>query len=125
MVFFNQKKEENTVAVSENTGKDVKKDMSSKDVRDISSVLVRPHVTEKAVSQSDRNVYTFIVRSDATKYMVHEAVRKLFNVTPKRVNLVKKSPRRYMSRSRGKKVSESGMKKAYVYLKEGDSISLV
>lgn len=93
--------------------------------RNLASVLVKPRVTEKAVGMSDRNIYTFVVRRDATKYDVKDAVKALFNVTPVRVNIVNKTPRQSMSRSKGRKVSEKGMKKAYVYLKEGDSINLV
>ncbi len=93
--------------------------------RDLASVIVKPRITEKAVTQHGDNVYTFIVRRDATKYDVKDAVKALYNVTPVKVNIVNKTPRQFMSRSKGRKISEKGMKKAYVYLKKGDSISLV
>ena len=66
-----------------------------------------------------------IVRRDATKYDVKDAVKAFYNVTPVKVNIVNKSPRQFMSRSKGRKVSQKGMKKAYVYLKDGDRIDLV
>lgn len=93
--------------------------------KDLSAVIVKPRITEKAVSQGDKNVYTFIVRRDATKFTVADAVKALFKVTPVKVNIVNKSPRQYMSRSKGRTVAEKGMKKAYVYLKKGDRIDLV
>ena len=93
--------------------------------RNLASVIVKPRITEKAVGQSDKNVYTFIVRRDATKYDVRAAITALYNVTPVKVNIVNKAPRQYMSRMKGRTVTEKGMKKAYVYLKDGDSISLV
>lgn len=93
--------------------------------RDLASVLIQPRITEKAVGMGEKNVYTFIVRRDATKYDVRDAVKALFNVTPVKVNIVNKSPRQFMSRSKGRRLTEKGMKKAYVYLKDGDSISLV
>lgn len=92
---------------------------------DLSSVIIKPRVTEKAVSQNDKNVYTFIVRKDATKFAVADAVKAIFKVTPVKVNIVNKTPRQFMSRSKGRTVSEKGMKKAYVYLKKGDRIDLV
>lgn len=92
--------------------------------RNLSSVIVKPRITEKAVKNGERNVYTFVVRRDATKYDVRDAVTELFKVTPIRVNIVNKSPRQYKSRSKGRTVTEKGMKKAYVYLKAGDSIEL-
>jgi ribosomal protein L23 len=93
--------------------------------RDLASVLIKPRITEKAVGMSGNNVYTFIVRRDATKYDVADAIKAFYNVTPVKVNIVNKQPRSYKSRSRNRVVSEKGMKKAYVYLKQGDSISLV
>lgn len=93
--------------------------------RDIASVIVKPRITEKAVKMSEQNVYTFIVRRDATKRDVATAITALYNVTPVKVNIVNKSPRQYMSRRIGRRLTEKGMKKAYVYLKKGDTISLV
>jgi len=92
---------------------------------DLAGVLVQPHVTEKTVGMGEKNVYTFIVRSDATKYLVRDAITSLYSVTPVKVNIVNKAPRQYMSRKKGRRLTEKGMKKAYVYLKDGDSISLV
>jgi len=92
--------------------------------RDLSSVIIKPRITEKAVGKSEQNVYTFIVRRDATKYDVRDTVKKIFGVTPVKVNTVNKTPREFMSRMKGRTVSEPGMKKAYVYLKQGDHIDL-
>ncbi len=97
----------------------------SSSVRDLSRVLVAPRVTEKAVRQNDKNVYTFIVARNATKHTIVDAVKALYKVTPVKVNIVNKMPRQKMSMSKGRPVSEKGMKKAYVYLKEGDRISIV
>ncbi len=93
--------------------------------RNIAAVLVKPLVTEKAVMQHDNKVYTFIVAKSATKFSVHDAISALYKVTPVKVNIVNKLPRTQMSRSKGRPVSQSGYKKAYVYLKKGDSITLV
>lgn len=93
--------------------------------RNLSSVIIKPRITEKAVGQSERNVYVFLVRRDATKYDVRDAIIELFDVTPVKVNIVNKAPRQHMSRRLGRTVTEKGAKKAYVYLKDGDSISLL
>ncbi len=92
---------------------------------DLSAVLLKPRITEKAVKQNDQNVYTFIVARSATKHTVANAVKSFFKVTPVKVNIVNKTPRQFMSRSKGRKQLEAGMKKAYVYLKKGDRINLV
>jgi large subunit ribosomal protein L23 len=93
--------------------------------RNLGSVIVKPRITEKAITAGERNVYTFIVRRDATKYDVRDAVKALFNVTPVKVNIVNKTPTQRVSRRIGRTVTEKGMKKAYVYLKDGDSINLI
>jgi large subunit ribosomal protein L23 len=93
--------------------------------RNVAAVLVKPLITEKAVMQNDNGVYTFMVSKDATKYSVSDAVTALYKVTPVKVNIVNKKPSTKMSRSRGRAVSVAGYKKAYVYLKKGDTINLV
>lgn len=93
--------------------------------RNLASVLIRPLITEKAVMQNDNSVYTFMVAKSATKFLVSDAVIALYKVTPVKVNIVNKKPSSGMSRSAGKVVSQSGYKKAYVYLKKGDTLSLV
>lgn len=122
MALFSRKtkKEEQGTKTAKTTGK-----QSLATDRNLSTVLLKPRVTEKAVKKGERNVYTFEVRRDATKYDVRDAVRAFFNVTPVKVNIVNKTPRSYVSRSKGRTVTEKGLKKAYVYLKEGDSINLV
>jgi large subunit ribosomal protein L23 len=93
--------------------------------RNISSVLVRPLLSEKTVVLNDQSVYTFMVAKNATKYSVADAIKAFYKVTPVKVNIVNKKPSSGMSRRRGRVVSVSGYKKAYVYLKKGDTISLV
>lgn len=91
----------------------------------LSSVIVKPRITEKSVRLGEQNVYTFEVRRTATKRDVAAAIKALYNVTPVNVNIVNKTPRQFMSRAKGRRLTEKGMKKAYVYLKKGDTISLV
>lgn len=93
--------------------------------RNLASVLIKPRITEKGVGASEKNVYTFLVHSRATKHDVRDAIKVAFNVTPVKVNIVNKTPRKSVSRRLGRTVAEKGMKKAYVYLKDGDSISIV
>jgi large subunit ribosomal protein L23 len=93
--------------------------------RDLASVIVRPRITEKAALAIDKNMYTFEVHKNATKHDVRDAIVALYKVTPVKINIVNRSPRQYMSRLRRRRITENGLKKAYVYLKEGDRIDLV
>ena len=93
--------------------------------RDLSGVLIAPRLTEKSASRNDAGVYTFIVRRDATKYDVRDAIRALFGVTPRKVTMVNRPPRTTRSRARGRAVTVPGMKKANVFLKKGDRLDLI
>ncbi len=92
---------------------------------DLSRVIVGPRLTEKSVKQGDDNVYTFIVARNATKFSVRDAIKALYSVTPVKVNIVNKRPALRLSGSKNRLVKVSGEKKAYVYLKKGDTINLV
>ncbi|OGG65219.1 50S ribosomal protein L23 [Candidatus Kaiserbacteria bacterium RIFCSPLOWO2_02_FULL_45_11b] len=91
----------------------------------MTSVIAGPRITEKAVGLGDSNVYTFNVRRDATKYLVSDAVKALYGVTPVKVNIVNKKPAVRLAGARNRMVKVAGQKKAYVYLKKGDIINLV
>lgn len=91
----------------------------------LDGVILSPRLTEKSVSQGDNNVYTFVIRRDANKHQVRAAIAALYNVTPVKVNIVNKAAAKRLNGSRGKMVHVAGMKKAYVYLKKGDTINLV
>lgn len=93
--------------------------------RNLEAVLIRPHITEKAVHAGERNVYTFEIHKQATKHDVFDAVQAVYGVTPVKVNIVNKQTKQSMSRARGRAVTMRGLKKAYVYLKQGDSINFV
>ena len=92
---------------------------------DLASVIVGPRITEKAVGMSGQNVYTFVVKANATKFQIRAAIKALYNVTPVKVNTVTKKAAKRVKGFSGKQVHYKGMKKAYVYLKKGDTINLV
>lgn len=93
--------------------------------RNLANVIVRPYLTEKAVSKTDANQYTFIVSRTATKFAVRDAIKALYNVTPVRVNIVNRAPAVRHSGSRNRDFNVAGQKKAYVHLKKGDTINIV
>jgi large subunit ribosomal protein L23 len=93
--------------------------------RNLDGVILSSRLTEKSVTKSEQNVYTFVIHKDATKYQVRDAVKALYNVTPVKINIVNKQPAKRLKGSRGRLVHKAGMKKAYVYLKRGDTISIV
>lgn len=118
MALFSQKK---TAAKKEKKAT-APKEMS---MADFSHVLVAPRITEKAMKKSEANVYTFEVARSASKFEVRDAVKALYGVTPVKVNIVNKAPRQFKHANTRRTRTEHGIKKAYVYLKKGDSISLI
>ena len=92
---------------------------------DLSGILLRPRITEKATIVAESGVYVFEVSKRATKHTIKQAVKKIYNVDAARVNIVKiPSKKRVSGRTRIVGVKASG-KKAYVYLKKGDRIEFV
>lgn len=93
--------------------------------RNLSQVIVGPRITEKSVKMGESNVYTFTVARTATKFQIRDAIKALYSVTPVKINTVNKLPAHRMSGSKNRLVKVPGYKKAYVYLKKGDTINLV
>lgn len=122
MALFGKKKETKQSAVKKEVV-DVSKAQPTD--RDLASVIVRPRVTEKSVGMSEQNVYTFVVKRSANKFQVRDAVKALYNVTPVKINIVNKKPAKRMVGSRNRVKHVAGIKKAYVYLKKGDTINIV
>ncbi len=121
MALFGKKKEAPVEKAV--TAKAAKPGLSTN--HNLSDILVKPHFTEKSMKLGDKNVYTFEVKRDATKFQVRDAVKALYNVTPVKVNIVNKLPAKRLKGSSNRMVHVPGVKKAYVYLKKGDTINLV
>ncbi|HSW79750.1 MAG TPA: 50S ribosomal protein L23 [Candidatus Saccharimonadales bacterium] len=87
-----------------------------------------PRMSEKAYSVSQvLNTYVFVVPKSANKHSVAQAVSAQFEVTVVGVNTSNingKEIRTYRKRSRGAVGRQNDYKKAYVTLKEGDSLPL-
>ncbi len=87
------------------------------------TVLTKPRVTEKAGLLSESNVYTFEVSTNANKFTITKAIKELYKVTPRKVNIIN-LPRRKVF-VRGKFGVQTGVKKAMVSLNKGDKIEFI
>lgn len=87
----------------------------------IYDVLLRPLVTEKSSYQSGKlSQYAFVVKDDATRIMVKDAVETLFDVSVARVNIINAPAKRgRRAKSRRLLVRRPAFKKAIVTLAEG------
>ena len=91
---------------------------------DVSHVLRHARITEKATMHSESGVYTFDIAENATKRDVMQAVRALYKVTPRKVAIVPVPSKMRRSARTGKRGIKRGGKKAYVYLKKGEKITI-
>lgn len=89
-----------------------------------SQVLQQARITEKATMHSDAGVYTFNVAESATKRDIVSAVRALYKVTPRKVAIVSIPSKVRRNMRTGKIGMKHGGKKAYVYLKKGETITI-
>jgi len=114
----------NDAVVKEKKASKPKSDAGANLTKAPGRVIVSPVITEKAVKMTMQNAYVFEVTMDATKNDVKTAVNALYNVTPLKVNIVRKNPRAYVARFRNRRGTKAGVKKAYVFLKKGEKIDL-
>ncbi len=87
----------------------------------IFSVLLGPHVSEKAARLGDSSdYYIFKVSRKANKLEIKNAVEHLFKVNVKSVRTLKVKPK--VRRTRFGLGNSAGFKKAYVRLEQGEDI---
>lgn len=124
MALFQRKKTE------EKTEKKLEKPSGTVSVREssgmgnLSDVLRNPRITEKATTHSTLGVYTFDVAENATKRSVSQAISALYKVTPRKVRIVPVPSKIKRSVRTGARGVSRGGRKAYVYLKKGETITI-
>ncbi|MFT7557493.1 MAG: large subunit ribosomal protein L23 [Planctomycetota bacterium] len=117
-VAVNEKK---TSTASKTTAKkETKKKIGTATGGDLSWVLLRPRITEKAAILGEENIYTFDVAPRSNKILIKQAIKSLYKVTPKKVHITALPKKATFTR--GHKGVTGGGKKALVFLKKGDKI---
>ncbi len=90
------------------------------------TILKNPRITEKAAGLSAQRCYSFDVAPKATKQEIAKAIKAQYKVEPLAVRTVTIPTKKVMPRTRKGKIGTSGGgKKAYVYLKKGDTIEVL
>lgn len=114
-IFSSKKNKKEEVAVEKVKGPATHQTSFAKFIR-------KPRITEKAGIAGEKNIYTFEVDKTATKGKVKQAIKELYKVTPIKVNIVNLPTKNVFVR--GKFGTQSGVKKALVFLKKGDKIEI-
>ncbi len=88
-------------------------------------IIISPRITEKASVVSLKGVYVFTVGREANKVEIARAIRELYKVTPRKVAIVNIPRKLVTTRNTNRKGKTAASKKAYVYLKKGETIEIV
>ena len=87
------------------------------------TILLGPHMSEKATNVGESNQVVFKVRTDANKSEIRQAVEKLFEVKVESVQVANMKGK--TKRFRGVPGLRPSWKKAYVCLAEGSTIDFI
>jgi len=91
------------------------------------TVLKKPVITEKATQVGKQRQYVFEVDPAANKVQIRAAIKQMFDVDPVTIRTLRtKGKVKTRMTRRGMQVGKTNLKKkAYVTLKEGQSIDIV
>ena len=93
-------------------------------MNDPRDVIVRPVVSEKSYSLSEKGVYVFIVPPGVGKVEIRRSVERIFNVKVEKVNTLNRPGKRKRNRKSPTYGKRPDTKRAIVKLAEGNSIPL-
>ena len=96
--------------------------MSSVAIPDPRDILLAPVISEKSYGLLEDHKYTFIVRPDANKTQIKQAVEAVFSVKVTGVNTINRQGKRKRTKTGFGKRKDT--KRAIVTLAEGDRIDI-
>ena len=88
-------------------------------------IIKRAILSEKAYAQMAKGIYAFKVDRQATKKEIASAIKKQFSVEVRKINIISQSPTKRKITGTRREVEVLGGKKAIVYLKAGQTISVL
>ena len=88
------------------------------------NILKSPRITEKAAYLSEKGCYVFDVARDANKQEIARAILAVYKVKPRIVRVLSVPRKSTVIRGSNRTGMTAGGKKAYVFLKAGDTIEL-
>ncbi len=91
----------------------------------VSHVLLQPRITEKATMSTGMGVYVFDVVPTASKQQIKSAIERVYKVRPHAVRVVRIPTKSVRNMRTGQVGTKQGGKKAYVYLKQGETITIM
>ena len=86
-------------------------------------IIHAPWFSEKSLIITEKGIYTFEVPSQATKAEIASAIKEIYKVEPRKINIVNIPGKRKAMRTKRGVGTRAARRKAYVYLNAGDTIS--
>jgi len=121
-LFSRKKKQEETSVAAANA---VSTPASTAVNANVAHILRNPRITEKATFAAQMGIYVFDVSEDANKKTVAAAVAQHYKVTPRMVRIVTIPAKAMRNARTGQRGMKQGGKKAYVYLKKGETLTIM
>jgi len=91
----------------------------------VANIIISPRITEKGSFLASQGAYVFNVTKDANKGEIARAVHTLYKVMPRKVTIVMVPTKKVSTRGTNRLGTTAKGRKAYVYLKKGESIELM
>ena len=88
-------------------------------------ILLSPRITEKGAYLSEHGAYVFNVAKEASKQEIAHAIQTIYKVTPRKIAILAVPRKAVNTRNTNRKGATAKGRKAYVYLKKGETIELV
>ena len=123
MALFSNDKKTTKAKTAKSTTRNWGRGILAVDDSRLANVLKRPWFSEKALISTENGVYVFEVAPSATKIDVANAIIAAYKVTPMKVRMVNLPAKKVSLRTRRGQGTRARRHKAYVYLKEGDTIT--
>lgn len=87
-------------------------------------MIKKPIITEKSISLTEKNFYTFLVEKFAVKKQIAKIVADKFKVDVVKVKTINIKPKRKIQRRLRRFYNMAGFKKAIVEVKKGQKITI-
>lgn len=88
-------------------------------------ILLSPRVTEKGAYLSEQGAYVFNVAKGVSKKEIANAIQTLYKVIPRKIAVLAVPRKMVTTRNTNRTGMTAKGRKAYVYLKKGETLDLV
>ena len=88
-------------------------------------ILFSPRITEKGAYLSEHGAYVFNIAHKVSKKEIANAIHTLYKVIPRKIAVLAVPRKQVKTRNTNRAGATAKGRKAYVYLKKGETIELI